>query len=160
MAPEQQDRNIGLCRRELKAAGRHHRDLAGLGNDSSRRPIADRILDDGKERCFIARLRVNDIGRCKPGLFQSRRVEVAAAAHPQHRRLERAGFARSDPCKEQGRGGIVDQRARARGRLVQSAGTQPPAAQATVQSLGGKRHRAKFRKRRRQSPQMLDCRQG
>ena len=157
VTPKQQNRNIGLCRSKLKAAGRHHRHLACLGNDRSRRPIADSVLDDGKKRSFVTRLRMNDIGRAKSGLFQAGSVEVIAAAYPQYRGIERSGFTHGYPRQKQGRGGIIDQRAGQSGRLVQRAGTEASAAQATIQRLGAKRACAKLSERRRQGAQMLDC---
>ena len=147
MTAEQQHRDIRFCRGKLEAPGSDHGYLARLGHHCCGRTVPDGVLDDGQQRRFVARLRMDDIGCHQPRLLEARRVEVVATAHPQHRRGQHASLAGRDAGEKQSGGGIIDQRGRKRCSLVQSAGPQPSPDQMTIESLCSKRQRPKLCKR-------------
>ena len=157
MPPQQKHRDVGLGGRKLQAPSGDHRDFAGFGDDSGRRSIAYRILDDRKKSGIVARLRMDHIGRGKTCLFEAGGVEVTATADPQDRRCGRAGFARGDAGQKQRSGRIIDQRAGQRGSFVQGTGPQAAGAQTRIQRVGTEGHHPVLGERCRQGAKGINA---
>lgn len=157
MAAEQQDGQVGVGCRQLQPAGRHRRDLADLGDDGGRSSVANGILDDCKERSVVAWLGVDHVGRHEPGLRDPGRIEVATAAHPQHRSADMACLASGDACEEERGSRIIAERTGPRGNLVKRSCAQPTTRQAAIECIDAERHCPVIRQRRGERAKMREA---
>ncbi len=96
----------------------HLRDHTGEG------AIAQAILGHGKHFHVLAALRVENLVRTEPDLFEAGRIKIEDGDGPQHGEAGLIGKSRCDPRHEQPGGGIVVEAGRTRRDFMQSAAVE------------------------------------
>ena len=103
-----------------------------LGDDAGERPVAQRVLAQGKQLAVVLALRIEDTPRPEPGLFESRGIKVEACQRPEHRKTRRRREARGDPRREKRCRCIVAPACRGSRDLMQSRAVEPAGAQQMI----------------------------